>query len=373
MNGLILSIPGLPAKPKDPAGHLVKWVLLCQAPGFVYGEQTFEVDGAFIDRQLADFRRLTKSGYTPPLLREHTRAGERSGDVLKLARKNIDGRPALLGAVAFSDPGAEAKIKRGEIKYVSPAFGPLKDDLGQEFKFALREVSLVAAPHQKHLSQSGSHVLGAESTGGNMPDEIEEQLAAPAVEGEETEESQMAQVMDRLGKLEEALASMAELKQLMEEAIEAVVKEPAEDEEPAEVAAGESEAGVLRARIEALEIERDRAVWETEKPAGLKFTAELAEVLFSAWRGDKETIGAVLKEARVELTEAPAKAEVAPVNNPFAVRMTENGGAAESTATDADISAEALRVAGGDPNQGPGNLQATQEPAAQLIGGPSNG
>jgi len=28
--------------------------------------------------------------------------------------------------------------------------------------------------------------------------------------------------------------------------------------------------------------------------------------------------------------------------------MTENGGAAEGTATDADISAEALRVAGGD-------------------------
>lgn len=347
MNGLILSIPGLPTKPKDPAGRLVKWVLLCQAPGFVYGEQTFEVDGAFIDRQLADFGRLTKSGYTPPLLREHTRAGERSGDVLKLARKNIDGRPALLGAVAFSDPGAADKIKRGEIKYVSPAFGPLKDDLGQEFKFALREVSLVAAPHQKHLSQSGSHVLGAETlTGGNMPDEIEEQLAAPAVEGEETEESQMAQVMGRLAKIEEALASMAELKQLMEEAIEAV-KEPAE-EEPAEVAAGESEADVLRARIEALEIERDRAVWETEKPAGLKFTAELAEVLFGAWRGNKETIGAVLKEARVELTEAPAKAEEAPVNNPFAVRMTENGGAAEGTATDADISAEALRVAGGD-------------------------
>ena len=352
IDGLVLNMPGLPTKPKDPAGRLVKWVLLAQAPGFVYGEQTFRVDGAFIDRQLADFGRLTKSGYTPPLLREHTRAGERSGDVLKLARKNIDGRPALLGAVAFSDPLAADKIKRGEIKYVSPAFGPMKDDRGQEFTFVLREVSLVAAPHQKHLSQSGTHVLGAETTtdGGIMPHKPEEEEMAAAVETEETEEKMMA-IEARLAKIEEAMASMAELKELMETAIEMAHKPGHEDDEEAEaaeVAAGESEADILRARIDALEIERDRAVWDTEKPGALKFTAELAEVLFGAWRNDKETIGAVLKEARVELTEAPAKVEEAAPVNPFAVRMTESGTADAAPVTDADISAEALRVAGGD-------------------------
>ena len=348
IDGLVLNMPGLPTKPKDPAGRLVKWVLLAQAPGFVYGEQTFKVDGAFIDRQLADFGRLTKSGYTPPLLREHTRAGERSGDVLKLARKNIDGRPALLGAVAFSDPLAADKIKRGEIKYVSPAFGPLKDDRGQEFGFVLREVSLVAAPHQKHLSQSGTHVLGAETIAeAEMPKHYDKEEAAPAVEGED----KMAQLEARLAKIEEAMASMAELKELMEAAIEMAHKPGHDDDEEAEaaeVAAGESEADILRARIDALEIERDRAVWDTEKPGALKFTAELAEVLFDAWRNDKETIGAVLKEARVELTEAPAKVEEAAPVNPFAVRMTESGTADAAPVTDADISAEALRVAGGD-------------------------
>ena len=49
MTAGVLSMPGLPEKPKDPQGRPVFWVLLTQAPGFVYGDQRFAVDDAFID------------------------------------------------------------------------------------------------------------------------------------------------------------------------------------------------------------------------------------------------------------------------------------------------------------------------------------
>jgi len=80
----------------------------------------------------------------------------------------------LIAAVAFADPEAEDKIKQGRIKYLSPAFGPVEDDRGRKFSFALREASLVAAPHQKNLSPGDSHVLGAEHKEGDMPDHYDE-------------------------------------------------------------------------------------------------------------------------------------------------------------------------------------------------------
>ena len=334
-SGLVLQMEGLPDHPKDAGGRLVKWVLLAQSPGFVYQDRKFDVDQKWIHQQISDFAALTRGGYSPPLLREHTRNGERSGDVLALSSMVLDGRPALIGAVAFSDPEASDKIKRGEVKYVSPAFGPLQDDEGREYSFVLREVSLVAAPHQKNLSSGSSHVLGSEQ-GDSMIDEekgIEEE--SPPVEAEEEGSS----LEDRLDNLEKGLAHVLDMMTKMMEG---------DDEEEVEVEVEASETAQLRARIGNLEEERDRAVWGQTQPEALKWTPELGELLFSAWRTNKETVSATLGEATIERSSAPAQVEETAVN-PFAVRMSEPSGKPEERASsDEDLSAEALRIADGD-------------------------
>ena len=334
-SGLVLQMEGLPDHPKDAGGRLVKWVLLAQSPGFVYQDRKFDVDQKWIHQQISDFAALTRGGYSPPLLREHTRNGERSGDVLALSSMVLDGRPALIGAVAFSDPEASDKIKRGEVKYVSPAFGPLQDDEGREYSFVLREVSLVAAPHQKNLSSGSSHVLGSEQ-GDSMIDEekgIEEE--SPPVEAEEEGSS----LEDRLDNLEKGLAHVLDMMTKMMEG---------DDEEEVEVEVEASETAQLRARIGNLEEERDRAVWGQTQPEALKWTPELGELLFSAWRTNKETVSATLGEATIERSSAPAQVEETAVN-PFAVRMSEPSGKPdERGSSDEDLSAEALRIADGD-------------------------
>lgn len=333
--GLVLQMEGLPPHPKDDGGRLVKWVLLAQSPGFVYQDRKFSVDPQWISKQISDFAALTRGGYSPPLLREHTRNGERSGDVLALSSMVLDGRPALIGAVAFSDPEASDKIKRGEVKYVSPAFGPLQDDEGREYSFVLREVSLVAAPHQKNLSSGSSHVLGSEQ-GDSMIDEekaIEEE--SPPVEAEEEGSS----LEDRLDNLEKGLAHVLDMMTSMMEG---------DDEEEVEVKVEADETAQLRERIGNLEEERDRAVWGQTQPETLKWTPELGELLFSAWRTNKETVSATLGEATIERSSAPAQVEETAVN-PFAVRMSEPSGKPEERgSSDEDLSAEALRIADGD-------------------------
>ena len=333
--GLVLQMEGLPPHPKDAGGRLVKWVLLAQSPGFVYGDRKFKVDDEFINRQLSDFADLTRGGYRPPLLREHTRNGERSGDVLALSSMTLDGRPALIGAVAFSDPEADDKIKRGEVKYVSPAFGPLQDDEGREYDFVLREVSLVAAPHQKNLSSGSSHVLGSEQ-GDPMSTENQPvvEAPAPAVEAEEHKPS----MEDRLSNLEKSVAHVLDMMTKMMEHDDKDEDEEVEADETAQ----------LRERINALEEERDRAVWSQTQPEALKWTPALGELLFGAWRADRETVSATLGEATIERSAAPAQVEETPVN-PFAVRMSEPSGKPEERgSSDEDLSAEALRIADGD-------------------------
>jgi hypothetical protein len=340
-SGLVLQMEGLPDHPRDAGGRLVKWVLLAQSPGFVYQDRKFSVDPQWISKQISDFASLTRGGYRPPLLREHTRNGERSGDVLALSSMTLDGRPALIGAVAFSDPEADDKIKRGEVKYVSPAFGPLQDDEGREYDFVLREVSLVAAPHQKNLSSGSSHVLGSEQ-GDHMSTEQKpvEEVPAPVVEAEEQDASSME---DRLSNLEKSVAHVLDMMTKMMEG---------DDDEEMEVKVEAEEAdetAQLHERINALEEERDRAVWSQTQPEALKWTADLGELLFKAWRESKETVSATLGEATIERSAAPAKVEEAPSVNPFAVRMSEPSGKPEErSSSDEDLSAEALRIADGD-------------------------
>jgi len=347
--GLVLTLNGLPPKPKDPADRLVKWVVIAQAPGFVYQGRQFDVDGSWIEDRVAEYRKLAKGDYTAPMLREHDRDGERHGDVLALRRHSIDGVDSLIAAVAFADPEAEDKLKRGQIKYVSPSFGPIEDDRGNTYDFALREVSLVAAPHQKHLKPGDTHVLGAEERV-EMPEHYDKEKAELADEAK-PEEDRLSQLEAVVGKLAGQMAEMMELKSLME----AAMMEAGEDEEPvAEIVPApemSEEIAKLRAERDQLQAERDKAIFTQIQPQSLIWTAELAEVVFNVWRADKDRVGAILAEATPKDT-APAqrKLEPAPMN-PWAVRLSEASAPIvdeDPTLSDADLNAKAVQMAEGD-------------------------
>ena len=162
-----------------------------------------------------------------------------------------------------------------------------------------------------------------------------EEAPAAVVEAEEQDASSME---DRLSNLEKSVAHVLDMltKMMME----------GDKDEDEEVEADET--AQLRERINALEEERDRAVWSQTQPEALKWTPALGELLFKAWRESKETVSATLGEATIERSAAPAQVEEAPVN-PFAVRMSEpSGQPVERSTSDEDLSAEALRIADGD-------------------------
>ena len=153
---------------------------------------------------------------------------------------------------------------------------------------------------------------------------------------EEKSASVIEQLEARLSKLE---ASLSEI-------VAALQEEPEEPEEPEE----DTETASLKERIGTLEMERDRAVWETTRPAALAYTADLSEILFGVWRADKDRVHAVLSEAAqaAPTKRAPLVEDPAPVN-PFAVQLSEPAGApTDAPQNDDDISAEALRRADGD-------------------------
>ena len=171
----------------------------------------------------------------------------------------------------------------------------------------------------------------------------EEKVEIEDIEAEEhnpTIEERIASLEDKIARVLEAVAEMNEHYSKVEEEI----VEEVEADETAQ----------LHERINALEEERDRAVWTQTSPAALKWTPELAELLFSAWRGNKEAVTATLGEATIQPETAPAAtSEPAPVN-PFAVRLSEPSGKPEERPTsDEDLSAEALRVAEGDQRKAP--------------------
>ena len=351
--GLVLTVPGLPPKPKDPGGRLVRWVLLAQAPGFVYRGEEFKVDGEWLDERVGEYRQLLKGDYTAPLLREHDRDGERHGDILKLQRYSIDGKDSLIAAVAFADPDAEDKIKQGRIKYLSPAFGPVEDDRGRRFAFALREASLVAAPHQKNMSPGDTHVLGGEHQEGDMPDHYDDK--SPEMMDDDKPEARLDILEAKVDKMATALAELAELKELMEKALAEMPEEVADDAEEvaAEMGEVEEDAAIvaMREELNQLREQRDRAVFEQVQPASLTWTPGLAALIFNVWRNDKDRVGAVLADATpAEAAPVVKMSEPAP-SNPWAVRLSEDVAPVEAEAvalTDDDIEAKAIEMAEGD-------------------------
>lgn len=356
-SGLVLTLPGLPPKPKDPGGRLVRWVLLAQAPGFVYKGSEFKVDGDWLDERVSEYRQLLKGDYTAPLLREHDRDGERHGDILKLQRHTIDGKDSLIAAVAFADPEAEAKIKQGRIKYLSPAFGPVEDDRGRKFKFALREASLVAAPHQKNLTPGDSHVLGAEAQEGDMPEHYEDKSPEIEVDVKEEAPSRLDILESKVDKMAMALAELAELKELMEKALAEIPEEDAAepemmgDHDEAKMAEEDAAVVAMREELEELRSQRDKAIFEQVQPSALTWTPGLAALIFDVWRKDQERVGAILAEATPAEVAPVVKASEPAPSNPWAVRLAEVAAPVEAEAaalTDDEIEAKAIEMAEGD-------------------------
>lgn len=352
-SGLVLTLPGLPPKPKDPGGRLVRWVLLAQAPGFVYGGKEFAVDGAWLDERVSEYRQLLKGDYTAPLLREHDRDGERHGDILKLQRHKIGEKDSLIGAVAFADPEAEAKIKQGRIKYLSPAFGPIEDDRGRKFSFALREASLVAAPHQKNLSPGDSHVLGAEAKEGDMPEHYDKAEMPEHVAKDEEPKDRLDVLEAKVNKMATALGELAELKELMEKALAEIPEEDADEPEMDEAKMAEEDAAVvaMREELDELRSQRDKAVFEQVQPSSLTWTPGLAALIFNMWRNDKDRVGAILAEATPTEVAPVVKASEPAPSNPWAVRLGEVVAPVEADAapmTDDEIESKAIEMAEGD-------------------------
>ncbi len=355
-SGLVLTLPGLPPKPKDPGGRLVRWVLLAQTPGFVYGGKEFEVDGDWLDERVSEYRQLLKGDYTAPLLREHDRDGERHGDILKLQRHKIDGKDSLIAAVAFADPDAEDKIKQGRIKYLSPAFGPIEDDRGRKFSFALREASLVAAPHQKNLTPGDSHVLGAEAKEGDMPGHYDKAEMPEHVAKDEPKD-RMEILEAKIKEMAKTLAELAELKELMEKALAEMPEEDdkadmkGDHDEPKMAEEEDAAVVAMREELEELRSQRDKAVFEQVQPSALTWTPGLAALIFDVWRNDKDRVGAILAEATPAEVAPVVKASEPAPSNPWAVRLGEVAAPVEADAapmTDDEISNKAIEMAEGD-------------------------
>lgn len=352
-------VAGLPPKPTDPLGRYVAWVLLTMAPGFDYEGTWTNVTPAWIDGQIRRYKALCVGGYTSPILAEHTKAitrGERLGDVLELARCTIKGAPALAGALAFADEDAEVKIAKGRIKFVSPGFGSLRDEQGNEHEDVILEVSLVAGPHQKHMSTT--HILASEE---------------PAMSDNNPNPNPPTTVEDRLGKLEAIFGDLApkiaEMYEKMmeqppadEDEDEAKAPDMGEGEEKPEVAAmgdGEDDddatpaapmtmgeradrIGALEARLKVAEAElarakaaEARASFGAKYPVGATITMseDLVDAFFKLATSEPEALRKITSTAKAPVTmgeiRTPAARIPAAAHFDFGVRMGEGSAPSE--------------------------------------------
>jgi hypothetical protein len=302
---ILAEAPSLPSKPVDALGRPVYWVWLTGAPGFDYRGAPVKVNGAWIDRRIKDFVAMTSRGYRPPILREHRAEGEREGDVLQLARVDGPDGPALIGAVALSDPAAASKVASGRIRYVSPSFGDLRDDSGAEYTFALREVSLVAAPHQK---SGGTHVLASEES--SM-----DQASKPADGAAPSVEDRVSAMESRLGAMEmgqQRIMQMMEKLMPAEGELEVEIKPPAEGVAMSE---GDKRLATLERELAAERTARRRAEFDARYPVGasIQLSEDVRDQMFALSEAAPKAFTAVAAKATLPTAGAaqpPRRSEI---------------------------------------------------------------
>lgn len=108
----------------------------------------FNVTRKFAKDLAQGFERMRKTGYAPPLLKEHESTGHAYG---RLTRVYSDAK-GILCDIELGDAAVEA-YKRGELLYISPSFYEewLDVHTGETLYNVLREVSLVSVPHLKNI------------------------------------------------------------------------------------------------------------------------------------------------------------------------------------------------------------------------------
>lgn len=311
MRCVILSENTLPPKPIDPTGRPVWWVdILSEDTIFSAGGERHRVGVDGIERQLAAFTYMTSRGYMPPVGGDHEHPfsmlssvpalaeamaamppGWRQGDLLDMDLwEDGAGKLHAIGAVALALPAeaAEAAVALGAVKYFSPELGPLELDDGSVLPLVVKKLDIVERPHQKGAP---SHILASED---KMSDKAEATTAP-----ENTSEMGEAEItLAELAELVAANAASIEAIRQSLEAAEAEAEPEAEDEAEAkpedEDEAEMSEASVAlseaKAKIQALEAQRDEATFAHLVPEGA--TVELNEavraMLLSAYRQDPE-------------------------------------------------------------------------------------
>lgn len=243
----------------------------------------------FVRKQIDQFQQMTSRGYTPPVLKDHRRNGERYGAVVALLGEKEDGVWKLKAGLHLYEPDAAEKVDTGQYNYVSGGWSPLLDDEGTSYENALIEVSLTPAPHVK--------------------------VGQDVVMSELLEERDMEEVMKKLAELAESMKDVSEKQSKLSERLEAMEKEKEEMKEKEE---------------EEMKEEKD----EKEEMKSYDLLAQkVAEVVMGE-----------LRKGRREVTAVPPEAK-APVDNDSRVFMSEES--LEQYAKEQGVSVLALL---GDPN-----------------------
>lgn len=320
----------LPPKPADKDGRPVSWVLVLSTPGLWYtfkGEDQptwIPIDSEWIAHQVAEYSRYTEGGYTSPLLREHRFEGDRCGDVLQLAAWTdpADGKRKLIAAVAWALEDVEAQIARGQLKYLSVGIHGVTDEQGRTFNQIVAELSIVAAPHQLSIdSGRGTHILAGQSAAYLPPSTPPTDGAHPMTE------EQMAALMAALEKklmaaMDSKLAAMqhddddkddddtppAAPGPMSQQTPSPDIKVP----ETPEVLTSSVELAQALERIETLERERNRAIFDRNYPTGavVVLSGELRDACFELSVAKPKVFHKLAKAAKdpaeIKLGQKPA-------------------------------------------------------------------
>lgn len=333
-----------PPKPVDRQGRPVSWVATCAEPGFYYQGAFYPVDEAWIDDKIAQYQDYTRGGsYTSPVLSEHdprVTEGKRLGDVLALGKARLPAesytdssgqtvtipeRWALASAVGWALSDAPEDIESGAIKYFSPGLGTVEDETGRRWEGVLREISVVAAPHQKELT-AHTHILATEAdTMACDPNKKMEEGANPAPESEDPM-TKMVQMMDALS------SRMDAMEKRMEEGAPTPAPEDAEEDDPQEMSEADKRIAALEARLAEMTAKADRAAFDAAYKDRVGRTVTLSEgmadAIYTLSNAAPEALASLLGAAQAP-TPTPTKSP-APSATDWTARLGEGSAPVEA-------------------------------------------